>query len=133
MPTLGPTWVAVTSDAFPPRMGFSSFVSIPLSFVPPRRRTPGETVFGAPRAVWLNAEANMKRNQVYRRFSKLAGCLGLAAGFVFQTPGCTLNQITATTVLDGQQAILQVLRGLVLSPIDALLTQAVYTVFPEDD
>jgi len=75
----------------------------------------------------------MKRNQLYRRCMKFAACMSLAAGLVFQTPGCTLNSITATTVLDGQQAIIQVLRGLILSPIDALLQQAVFSVFPEDN
>lgn len=75
----------------------------------------------------------MKRISLCHRCLRLAACMSLSAGFVFQTPGCTLNQITATTVLDGQQAILQVLRGLVLSPIDALLSQAVYTVFPQND
>ncbi len=75
----------------------------------------------------------MKRFHFYRRGMKFAACMSLAAGLVFQTPGCTLNQITATTVLDGQQAIIQVLRGLLLSPLDALLQQAVFTVFPQGD
>ncbi len=51
------------------------------------------------------------------------------AGTVFQLGGCDLGQITTTTTVDGRQAIISLVRGAILTPLDALITEAINRAF----
>jgi len=52
-----------------------------------------------------------------------------SSAMVFQTSGCDVGTIAATqttvTTFDGRAAILQLLRGVIIGPIDAALANAV--------
>ena len=62
-----------------------------------------------------------------RKLSVRAKSVGLLCGMgsLFQFGGCDLGSITTTTTLDTRDAILQLLRGAILTPIDAFITSAV--------
>jgi len=55
----------------------------------------------------------------------------LGAGMVLQFPGCNIGEITASTTIDGRTAIISLLRGALLDPIDAALTNAINEAFDE--
>lgn len=56
----------------------------------------------------------------------------LAFGTMFQFGGCQLDQITTTTTLDGREVLIQLLRGAILNPIDAFITDRVNNLFDND-
>ncbi len=57
----------------------------------------------------------------------------LSAGTVFQFGGCDIGSVTTTTTFDGREAIIQLVRGALLTPIDAAITAVVNEVFDNDD
>ena len=48
---------------------------------------------------------------------------------VFQFGGCDLGTITTSTTLDARDAVIQLIRGAVITPIDAFITEAVTEAF----
>lgn len=63
------------------------------------------------------------------RAKSLALLCGL--GFLCQFGGCDLGTITTSTTFDGREAIIQLVRGAILTPIDAFITNAVNQAFDE--
>ena len=49
----------------------------------------------------------------------------LSAGTVFQLGGCDFGQITVSQSINANDLVISVIRGAILNPIDAFLTQAV--------
>lgn len=64
-----------------------------------------------------------------------ARTLALVCGFgvVAQFGACRIGQITTTTTLDGREALIMLIRGAILTPIDAFITEAVNRAFQNDD
>lgn len=54
-------------------------------------------------------------------------------GTVCQFGGCELGTITTSMTLDGRDAIIQLVRGAILTPIDAFITGAINEAFDSDD
>ncbi len=70
------------------------------------------------------------------RLAKMrAKSLGLLCGLgvLCQLGGCDLGTITITQTLDGREAIIQLIRGAILTPLDAYITDAVNDMFDVDD
>ena len=63
-----------------------------------------------------------------KRFSLLCGL-----GMVLQVGGCELGTITTTTTLDARDAIIQLIRGALITPIDAFITNAVNEALGGDE
>ena len=67
-----------------------------------------------------------------RKVKRKAGALMMGALlFAFPFGGCQIDQITTTTTLDGREVMISLIRGAVLSPIDAWITQGVNDLFDE--
>jgi len=58
------------------------------------------------------------------------GALG-AGALLFQLGGCDFGQITTTTTLDGRELVISLIRGAILNPIDAYITETVNNAFDE--
>jgi hypothetical protein len=73
----------------------------------------------------------------FRKMSIRAKSIGLLGGLgvLLQFGGCELGTITtsSTTTLDGRDAITQIIRGAILTPLDAYITQSVDAAFGADD
>ncbi len=71
----------------------------------------------------------------FRSASTRAKVLGLLGGLgvVCQLGSCELGTITTSMTLDGRDAIIQLVRGAILTPIDAFITEAVNDAFDSDD
>lgn len=70
----------------------------------------------------------MKRvMSLQKRLSRWGALAGV--GLVAQFGGCDLGTITTTTTVDARDAIVQLIRGALLTPIDAFITNAVNEVF----
>ena len=54
-------------------------------------------------------------------------------GVLCQFGGCELGTITTSMTLNGRDAIIQLVRGAVLTPIDAFITDAVNQAFGADE
>lgn len=67
----------------------------------------------------------------YRKYRKMLSAL-CAGGMMLQLGSCDLGSITTTTTLNGRDAIIQLIRGAILTPIDALITNAVNQAFGDD-
>jgi len=57
----------------------------------------------------------------------------VSVGVLFQFGGCDIGTITTTTTLDGRDAIIQLVRGIILTPLDALITSAVTDAFSNEN
>lgn len=70
----------------------------------------------------------------YRRFGRAAGLLA-ACGTMFQLGGCDFGMITttSTSTLDGRVVITQLLRALIITPIDQALTNAIDNALGSDE
>ena len=64
-----------------------------------------------------------------KRALALLGCGALVFGCPFG--GCKIDQITTTSTLDGREVMISLIRGAILSPIDAAITQGVNELFDE--
>ncbi len=67
-----------------------------------------------------------------RTRAKSAGLL-CGLGFLCQFGGCELGTITTTMTLDGRDAIVQLIRGAILTPLDAFITETVNDAFGADE
>ena len=54
-------------------------------------------------------------------------------GTMCQFGGCDIGTITTTMTVDGRDAIIQLVRGAILTPIDALITDAINDAFGDDE
>ncbi|MEK6675273.1 MAG: hypothetical protein AABZ47_06410 [Planctomycetota bacterium] len=72
---------------------------------------------------------NLFGKKMMRTRVRAAG-LAMIAGTLFQFGGCNLGQITTTSTLDGRDAIIQILRALIITPIDTLLSNAINQAIP---
>lgn len=63
---------------------------------------------------------------------KSAGLL-CGMGILCQFGGCELGAITTAQTLDGRDAIIQLIHGAILTPIDAFITNAVNEAFDSDE
>ncbi len=73
----------------------------------------------------------MVRNRRWMGTKTLGLICGL--GTMCQFGGCDIGTITTTTTLDGRDAIIQLVRGVILTPIDALITDAINDAFGADE
>lgn len=55
-----------------------------------------------------------------------------AAGLVCQFGGCDIGEITTTVTLSGRDLVINVVRGAILAPLDAFITQAINDAFDGD-
>lgn len=69
----------------------------------------------------------MRNKQIMRRARRLSAVL--AAGTMFQLGGCNLGEITVTQTINGADLILSLVRGAILQPIDAFITDAINEAF----
>ncbi len=69
----------------------------------------------------------MRNKQIIRRARRLSAVL--AAGTMFQAGGCNLGEITVTQTVSGADLIVSLIRGAILQPIDAFVTDAVNEAF----
>ena len=72
------------------------------------------------------------RSRIRGMHAKSVGLL-CGLGFLCQFGGCDIGAITTSTTLDGRDAIIQLVRGAILTPIDAFITSAVNEAFDSDD
>ncbi len=72
----------------------------------------------------------LSRNKKFR--TKFAGML-CSMGILCQFGGCDIGEITTSQTLDGRSAIIQLIRGAVLAPIDAWITSTVTNAFGSED
>ena len=49
----------------------------------------------------------------------------------FPWGGCQIDQITTTSTLDGREVMISLVRGAILSPIDAWITAGVNQIFDQ--
>ena len=72
-----------------------------------------------------------RKMSIRAKFVSLMGGLGVLCQF----GGCELGTITTstTTTLDGRDAVIQLIRGAILTPLDALITETVNDAFDSDD
>ena len=70
------------------------------------------------------------RNRLMRIRAKSLGLL-CGMGMLFQFGGCDIGSITTGTTLDGRDAIIQIVRGALLTPIDTFITNGVNNLFDE--
>ena len=77
------------------------------------------------------------RNDVMRFLTAImrSKSLGLlcGVGILCQFGGCDLGTITTTQTMDGRVAIIQLIRGAILTPIDTFITNTVNDAFASDD
>ena len=73
----------------------------------------------------------MRSRKMRVRATSVGWLCGL--GTLFQLGGCDLGTINTTTTLDGREALIQLLRGAILGPIDAFITTAVNQVLGADE
>lgn len=62
-----------------------------------------------------------------------AAVLSASAGMMFQFGSCSIPDITIPTTLSGEEALITVIRGAILTPIDAAITAAVRGAFTNDE
>ena len=74
----------------------------------------------------------MVRSRSMKVRAKSVGLL-CVLGILCQFGGCDLGTITTSMTLDGRDAIIQLVRGAILTPIDALITDAVNEAFGSED
>lgn len=62
-------------------------------------------------------------------------CGGMVLSHAFALGGCDLGTISTTTTatLDGRQVLIDLLRGAILTPIDAAITNAVENLLGDDE
>lgn len=68
-----------------------------------------------------------------RNLKRRLAALGLGV-LIFQLPsGCQFDDITATSTvtLSGREVVINMIRGVVLTPIDAFITQSVNELFDQ--
>lgn len=53
-------------------------------------------------------------------------------GTVFQLGGCDFGEITTSVTLDGDELIISLIRGAILNPLDAAITEAITAAFDDD-
>lgn len=71
-------------------------------------------------------------SRIYKVRAKSVGLL-CGVGTLCQFGGCELGTITTSTTLDARDAIIQIVRGAILTPIDAFITNAVNQAFDSDE
>ena len=61
--------------------------------------------------------------------------LGVLLGFgiLCQFGGCDIGQVATTSTMDGRQVLISLVRGMILNPIDAFITDSINNLFGEDD
>ena len=74
----------------------------------------------------------LKRRLVAKLRHRTIGTLA-AGAMLFQVGGCEFGDITTTTTLDGRELVISLIRGAILNPIEAFITDSVNAAFgPED-
>ena len=56
----------------------------------------------------------------------------LGMGILCQFGGCDIGQVTTTTTMDGREVLISLVRGAILTPIDAWLTNGINNLFGEE-
>ena len=67
-----------------------------------------------------------------KRQRRLAAGL-CSAAMLFQFGGCQIGEITVVQTVDGRELLISLVRGAILSPIDAAVTNAINNAFSNDD
>ena len=65
------------------------------------------------------------------KYRKMLGAI-CGGAIMLQLGSCDIGNITTTTTLNGRDAIIQIIRGAILTPIDAFITSAVNEAFGDD-
>ncbi len=60
---------------------------------------------------------------------RIGGLALVALASVFQFGGCNIGEITTTSTVDGRELLISLVRGAVLGPIDAFITDAINQAF----
>jgi len=68
----------------------------------------------------------MKRSRIKAAFV----CASM--GTVMQFGACEIGEIPAATTIDGREALIALIRGAILTPIDAFITQTVTNLFSDE-
>jgi len=69
----------------------------------------------------------MKGQTIMRRAGRASALL--AVGTAFQLGGCNFGEITVTQTVNGADLVASLVRGAILDPIDAYVTDAINQVF----
>jgi len=72
------------------------------------------------------------RSRIHKLRAKSMGLL-FGVGTLCQFGGCELGTITTSTTLDARDAIIQIVRGAILTPIDVYITDAINQAFGVDE
>jgi len=73
--------------------------------------------------------ARTKRSGWVRRIAGAA----LSGGVLLQLGSCDIGTLTLPTTLDSRDALIQIVRGLVLTPVDQFLTDRINDLFMRDE
>ncbi len=76
----------------------------------------------------LGKQVMNKLNRIVRSKTIALIC---SAGFMFQAGGCSFGEITTTTTLDGRELLVSLIRGAILTPLDALITDTINDAFAD--
>lgn len=57
----------------------------------------------------------------------------LGYGVLCQFGGCDIGEITMTTTMDGREVLISLIRGAILTPLDAFITDSVNDLFSGND
>lgn len=70
--------------------------------------------------------------RTWKRGRKAAAAI-LSAGMMFQLGSCDFGDVGASVTLDGRELVISLIRGAILNPIDAFITEAVNDAFGDED
>lgn len=57
----------------------------------------------------------------------------VAGAFLLQLGGCQFGDITTSVTLSARELLINVFRGVILTPIDTAITAAINNAFADDD
>lgn len=75
-----------------------------------------------------------KSNRAVRRMSR-ALALAATGGMVLHSGSCNLNDINvgSSVTVNGRDALISILRGVILTPIDEFITEGINEIVGDDD
>ena len=72
-------------------------------------------------------------NRIRRSLRHRVLAAGLGLGTACQFGGCDLGEITVTNTVSTEDFIISTIRGLILTPIDNFVTNAIENAFDDDE
>lgn len=71
-----------------------------------------------------------RRTRISTKLRTLA--LAGSMGTLLQFGACNIGQISASTTIDGREALIALIRGAILTPLDAYITDTVTRLFDDE-